>query len=283
MISSEGKFPSKLKRTIGLFQATVFGIGLILGAGVYSIIGEAAGIAGNMVWISFIIAGLLALIIGLSYAELSSIFSKSAAEYLFVREAFGNEFLSLSVGFVVIFVIVSAAASVAVGFSGYMAIFIPNIPEIIIAIILIALLSAVNFYGISESMNINLLFTFVELVGLFFIITAAFATGQIYNTNYFELPVNNSSSSSSLHPSLIFGLILSAAGLIFFAFFGFENIVNIADETKLPNKTIPKALMTSIIVTIVIYILVAISAISLVGWHDLYLSDAPLATAAEKS
>lgn len=93
MISSEGKFPSKLKRTIGLFQATVFGIGLILGAGVYSIIGEAAGIAGNMVWISFIIAGLLALIIGLSYAELSSIFSKSAAEYLFVREAFGNEFL----------------------------------------------------------------------------------------------------------------------------------------------------------------------------------------------
>ena len=100
-----------------------------------------------------------------------------------------------------------------------MAIFIPNIPEIIIAIILIALLSAVNFYGISESMNINLLFTFVELVGLFFIITAAFATGQIYNTNYFELPVNNSSSSSSLHPSLIFGLILSAAGLIFFAFF----------------------------------------------------------------
>ena len=93
MISSEGGSPPKLKRTIGLFQATVFGIGLILGAGIYSIIGEAAGIAGNIVWISFIIAGLLALIIGLSYAELSSIFSKSAAEYLFVREAFGNEFL----------------------------------------------------------------------------------------------------------------------------------------------------------------------------------------------
>jgi APA family basic amino acid/polyamine antiporter len=281
MISSEGGSPSKLKRTIGLFQATVFGIGLILGAGIYSIIGEAAGIAGNTVWISFIIAGLLALIIGLSYAELSSIFSKSAAEYLFVREAFGNEFLSLSIGYIVIFVIVSSAASVAVGFSGYMAIFIPYIPEIIIAIILIVLLSVVNFYGISESISINILFTFVELVGLFFIIIAAFASGQIYNTDYFEVPVNN--SPSSLHPSLIFGLIFSAAGLIFFAFFGFENVVNIADETKFPNKTIPKALIISIIVTIVIYILVAISAISLVGWYNLYLSEAPLATAAEKA
>jgi APA family basic amino acid/polyamine antiporter len=88
MKSSEGGFPSKLKRTVGLFQATIFGIGLILGAGIYSIIGEAAGIAGNIVWVSFIVAGLLALIIGLSYAELSSIFSKSAAEYLFVRESF---------------------------------------------------------------------------------------------------------------------------------------------------------------------------------------------------
>ncbi|WP_415310837.1 APC family permease [Candidatus Nitrosocosmicus sp. FF01] len=167
-----GSSPSNLKRTIGLFQATIFGIGLILGAGIYSIIGEAAGIAGNVVWVSFIVAGLLALIIGLSYAELSSIFPKSSAEYLFVREAFDNEFLSLSVGYIVIFVIVSSAATVAVGFSGYMAIFIHYVPEIIIAIILIVLLSIVNFYGISESININVLFTFVELVGLFFIIIA---------------------------------------------------------------------------------------------------------------
>ena len=79
MTAGEDRPPTELKRTIGLFQATVFGIGLILGAGIYSIIGEAAGIAGNIVWVSFIIAGILALLIGLSYAELSSIFSKSAA------------------------------------------------------------------------------------------------------------------------------------------------------------------------------------------------------------
>lgn len=114
-----------------------------------------------------------------------------------------------------------------------------------------------------------------------FIIIAAFASEQIYNTDYFEVPNNN--SPSSLHPSLTLGLIFSAAGLIFFAFLGFEYIVNIADEIKIPNKTIPKALMISIIVTIVIYILIAISAISLVGWHDLYISEAPLAKAAEKA
>ena len=280
MTSGEDRSPTELKRTIGLFQATVFGIGLILGAGIYSIIGEAAGIAGNIVWISFIIAGILALLIGLSYAELSSIFSKSAAEYLFVREAFENEVLSLSVGYIVIFVIISSAASVAVGFSGYMAIFIPHIPEIVFATILIVILSIVNFYGISESINLNVLFTFVQLVGLLFIIIAAFASGHIYNTDYFEVPIN---SLPNLQPNLIFGLIFSAAGLIFFAFFGFENVVNIADETKVPNKTIPKALMISIMVTIVTYILVAISALSLVGWRDLYLSEAPLATAAERA
>ena len=80
--------------------------------------------------------------------------------------------MSLSVGYIVIFVIVSSIATVAVGFSGYMAIFIPYVPEIIIAPILIVLLTIVNFYGISESININVLFTFVELVGLFFIIIA---------------------------------------------------------------------------------------------------------------
>ena len=161
-----------------------------------------------------------------------------------------------------------------------MAIFIPHVPEIIFATILIIILSIVNFYGISESINLNVIFTFVELAGLLFIIIAAFALGYIYNTDYFEVPIN---STLNIQPSLIFGMIFSAAGLIFFAFFGFENVVNIADETKVPNKTIPKALMISIMVTIVIYILVAISAISLVGWRDLYLSEAPLATAAEKA
>jgi APA family basic amino acid/polyamine antiporter len=81
---------TSLKRTIGLFQASIFGIGLILGAGIYSVIGDVAAIGGNIIWISFLIASLLALLIGLSYAKLSSIFPKSAAEYFFCQKFLGK-------------------------------------------------------------------------------------------------------------------------------------------------------------------------------------------------
>lgn len=276
-MQTSGSSP-KLNKTIGLFQACMFGIGLILGAGIYSLIGEAAGIAGNAVWISFIIAGVLTLIIGLGYAELSSMFPKSAAEYLFVKAAFKNEFLSLSVGSIVIFVIISSAATVAVGFSGYLSIFLPDIPKTIIATVLVGLLSFISFYGISESIKLNIVFTFIEIFGLLFIIVAAFAFGHVFNTDFLLIPIE----SPQLNPLSAFGLIFSAAALVFFAFFGFENLVNIADETKSPHKTIPKALIISIIVTTIIYILVAISAISLAGWQELYMSKGPLATAAQK-
>ncbi len=270
---------ASLKKTIGLFQSSIFGIGLILGAGIYSIIGDAAGIAGNVIWISFIIAALLALTIGLSYAELSSIFPRSAAEYLFVKNAFKNEFVASFVGFLVIFVIIASSATVAVGFSGYMNIFLPNIPKVLISVILVVVLSFVNFYGISESININVLFTFIELSGLLFLIITAFISGYIFNTNYFEFP-NYSTNTNS---NVIIGSLLSAAGLIFFAYIGFENIVNIADETRFPSRTIPRALIISIVVTTIVYVLVALSAISLVGWQELSSSYAPLATAAKKA
>ena len=266
-----------LNKTIGLFQACMFGIGLILGAGIYSLIGEAAGIAGNAVWISFIIAGILALIIGLSYAELSSMFPRSAAEYLFVKAAFKNEFLSLSVGFIVVFVIVSSAATVAVGFSGYLSIFFPDIPKTLVATILVGLLSLISFYGTSESLKLNTIFTFIEIFGLLFIIVVAFAYGHIFDTDFLLIPFESSESD----PLLGFELIFSAAALVFFAFFGFEYLINIADETKSAQITIPKALIMSIIITTIIYVLVAISSISLVGWNELYMSEGPLATAAK--
>ncbi|HXT83216.1 MAG TPA: amino acid permease [Verrucomicrobiae bacterium] len=274
---------TSLKRTIGLFQASIFGIGLILGAGIYSVIGDVAAIGGNIIWISFLIASLLALLIGLSYAKLSSIFPKSAAEYFFVKNSLGNEFIASFIGYLVIFVNISSAATVAIGFSGYMNTFFPNIPGIIIAILLVAVLSFVNFYGIAESANLNVIFTFIELFGLLFIIVASFATGFIFKTNFWELPMNTHNANLNPNISYVFGIIFPAASLIFFAYFGFENIINISDETKNPVKTIPKALIISIIVTTIVYVLVALSSIALVGWQELSQSSAPLATVANKA
>jgi basic amino acid/polyamine antiporter, APA family len=270
----------QLKRSISLFQAIMYGIGLILGAGIYVIIGDVAGIAGNAMWISFIIAALIALLTGFSYAELSSIFPKSAAEYIFARNAFGSNFAASVIGCLIIFVAIVSAATVAIGFSQYLHnIFLPEVSTVIIAIVLISVLSLVNFYGISESIWINTIFTFVELAGLIIIIVAGLWFGSPTDVNYYEIPFKNDVSS---HVAAL-GAILSSAGLIFFAYFGFENIVNIADETKNPSRTIPKALLISIIVTTIIYILVAISTSALVGWKELSLSEAPLALAAEKA
>lgn len=103
---SKGVPPQELKRSINLFQATMYGVGLILGAGIYVIIGNVAAVAGNAMWISFIVASIIALFTGLSYAELSSIFPKSAAEYIFAKNVFGSHFIALVVGCLIIFVAV---------------------------------------------------------------------------------------------------------------------------------------------------------------------------------
>jgi basic amino acid/polyamine antiporter, APA family len=275
--SSHGsKDSTGLKKTLGLFQATILGVGLILGAGIYTIIGDVASIAGNAMWLSFIIASIIAILVGLTYAELVSMFPGSAAEYLFSKKAFNNNFLASIIGFLVIFAIISSSATVAVGFSGYLSIFIPSIPSIIFAIMIIVILSVINFWGISESTRINLTFTFIEIFGLVFIIAFAFYGGSIFQANFFEFPTLPNQSNNMW-------MIFSAAGLVFFAYIGFENIVTLSDETKKPRKVISKALIFSIGITTVIYILIALSTTGLVGWETLSKSDAPLATAAQKA
>jgi APA family basic amino acid/polyamine antiporter len=107
-----------LKRVLGLFEVTLSGIGIILGAGIYALIGEAAGLAGNAVWISFAISALVALLTGLSYAELSSMFPKASAEYEYTAAAFSRR-LGFVIGWMIIFSGVIGAATVSLGFAGY--------------------------------------------------------------------------------------------------------------------------------------------------------------------
>jgi APA family basic amino acid/polyamine antiporter len=260
----------------------MYGVGLILGAGIYVIIGDVASLAGNAMWISFIMASMIAMFTGFSYAELSSMYPKSAAEYVFAKNVFGSQFIALVVGCLIIFVAVASAATVALGFSGYFtSIFYRQFHPIIVAIVLIGVLSLVNFWGISQSVWMNTAFTFIELAGLAIIILAGFWLGSPSNTNYFEIPEKKSVLYEA-NPLTGIGAIFGGAGLAFFAYYGFENIVNVADETKNPVKVIPKALLISIAVTTAFYILVAISALALVGWKELSLSEAPISLAAER-
>lgn len=278
MLKAGEQNESGLKRNVSLFQAVMYGVGLILGAGIYVLIGDVAGIAGNAMWISFAIAAVIATFTGLSYAELASMFPKSAAEYIFVKNAFGNNLAAFVAGWLITFVAIASAAAVAIGFSGYLTSFVPQIHPLLSAVALVAVLSAVNFIGIRESTWMNTTFTLVELAGLAIVITAAVLLGSFAEVDYYKMP-----SAASESFSLSIGAILGAAGLVFFAYFGFENLANIAEETKNATRTIPRAFVLSIAITTAIYIAIAVSAVALAGWEELSLSEAPLALAVEKA
>ena len=260
----------KLKRELGLLELTVYGVGVILGAGIYVIIGKAAGLAGDAVWLSFLLGSFVASLTGLSYSELSSIFPKSAAEYVYVRKAFGKELLAFLTGWLIIITEFVSAAAVSLGFSSYLtdmlssSVELPCYANILIAIFLILFLSFVNFWGIKESSRLNILFTLIETIGLLIVIFLGFK------------PEVSVSSPKGLEG------IIGAAALMFFAYLGFEEVVNLAEETKKPRKNIPRALVLSIIITTLLYVLVSISAVNLASWKELAESDAPLALAVSK-
>ncbi len=250
----------ELKRELGLLEVTLSGIGIILGAGIYALIGKAAALAGNSVWLSFAIASLIAVFTGLSYAELSSMFPKASAEHEYVRNAFGKK-LAFVIGWLIILSGVIGAATVALGFGGYFNAFF-KVPVIPSAIVLIVALSFLLFYGIKETARFVMIATLIETAGL--VIVIFIGLPYLGKVDYFEMPYGWTG-------------VFQASALVFFAYTGFESIVKLSEETKSPEKTIPKGLMLAIVVSIFLYVTVAVSAVSVMGWERLSTSDAPFA------
>lgn len=257
---------SKLKREVGLSSAILYGVGIILGAGIYALIGEAAGIAGNSLWMSFLVSALVSSFTGMSYMELVSMFPKAAAEYIYVKNAFKNDLLAFIVGWFAFSVSIIAAAAVSLGFAGYFnALFgVATVPT---AVSLIILMSFIGFLGIGESTKINVIFTLVEITGLLIIIGLAVFSGSIGSVDYLEMPNGVSG-------------VLSTAALIFFAYIGFEDLANITEEVKDAKRNVPLALLASVLIASLIYVMVSISVVSLADWRELGGSEAPLALAA---
>jgi APA family basic amino acid/polyamine antiporter len=256
----------KLKRSIGLLEAIFYGVGIIVGAGVYALIGPAAGMAGNSLWLSFIIGAVIASFTGLSYAELATMFPKAAAEYIYVRRAFGSRFFAFLIGWLLVFTGMISASAVALAFGGYFRSLF-NISIVPVSVLLIAFLSLINYKGIKESTRFNIIFTSIEIIGLLIIIFLG--VGSFGKVNYFEFPFGTKG-------------VFSAAALIFFAYIGFEDIANISEETKNPRKIIPIALLLSVLITALLYCFTAVSAVSIVNWKDLSLSSAPLSLVASQ-
>jgi len=250
----------QLKRTLGLFEATMYGVGIIIGAGIYALLGQGAGIAGNAVWLSFIIGAFVAAFTGLSYCELSSFVSKEAAEYNYTKKAFGGGPAFL-VGWVLMLATILAASTVSLGFAGYFA-QIFSTPLLPVALAIIVIFSLLNIWGIKQSSEFNVIATLVESGGLVLVI----AVGVLFF---------NPNVDFMFSPTGFFG-VMSAAALMFFAFIGFEDVANISEETKHSKDVIPKALIISIVITTILYVLVALVAVSVVGWQALSESSAPM-------
>jgi len=268
-----------LKRSVSLFQATTYGVGIILGAGIYALIGEAAGIAGNAIWVSFIIAALIAACSAISYAELASIYPRSAAEFVYVKEISGSPLLGFVVGYMTVVTGIISVAAVALGFSTYFKLYLDTDP-VLVAIALIVAMAAFNFSGIQQSARVNTVLTFIEAGGLIFIIVIGIS--YVGDVNLLQVDAGSTSNDAAAWKPM-----MAAAALIFFAYQGFEDIANIAEETKSPETTVPLALLLSLLITTVIYVLVAVVAVSVVPADALYAasrldnpSEGPLALVA---
>ena len=261
--ASESTTPS-LRRDLGLAEVVVYGVGLILGAGIYAILGEATAVAGESVPLAFLAAAVVASFTGLSYAELASRFPRGEGDYVYVRETFGKRPAEV-VAFLRVFVGSVSAAAVALAFAGYLSSFV-DLSPVLAAVALVAVASAVNFWGIDVSAKLNLVFTAAEVGGLALVIW---------------LGLGSWGSVAVLDAPFGPGGVLEATFLVFFAYLGFGSIVNVAEETEDPTRTVPRAIVLSVGITTVLYVLVAVSAVGVADWRALGESASPLALVAE--
>ena len=246
----------KLRQSLGLFSLTFYGVGVILGAGIYSVIGAAAAEAGQVLWMSFALSSVVVLLTALSYAELSTMFPEAGAEYIYLREAFPRH---KAVAFVTSsFVAMSGAATaatVSIAFAGYLNHFVP-FPAPLTAAAVLLLATGVALLGIQQSSWVNVVFTFIEVGGLvLFIVVGA------------QNPSFGEALSAEFHPG-----IFSGAALVFFSYLGFENIANLAEEAKQPEKNLPRAILVSIAFATLVYIAVGLSAVALLSPEKLSAS-----------
>jgi APA family basic amino acid/polyamine antiporter len=256
----EGSGEPHLERRLGLAAASFSGIGIVLGAGIYVLVGEAANEAGSAVWLAFAVAAVLAAGTGLAFAELSSMFPEAGASSSYAREAFGVH-VGFVTGWMDITVSVIGAAAVAIGFGGYLS-DLAGLDATAVGVFLLIACGVIVYIGVRETIMLAVVFAILEAGGLVFVAVVG-------------LPFLG--EADLLDSTAGVGGVLAATAIVFFAYEGFEAIATLSEETRNPTRNIPLAIVIAIIVTTVLYLLVAAVAVSVVPWQQLAASDAPLA------
>ena len=259
---------TELKRNIGLGLLVFYGVGVMVGAGVYVLIGAVAGAAGIYAPVAFMLAGVVAAPTALAYSELSSRIPEAAGEAAYVEASFRRAWLVALIGFVVVLVGAVSAGTVMRGGVGYLG-GIVNIDPVVASLLLGFLLIAVAIWGAFESLAVAAFFTIVEVLGLVVVSAAGL--------------IAEPSVDWVQQPSVELTGISAGAVLAFFAFIGFEDMVNMAEETHEPQKTMPKAIIISLLVTTLLYALVSYAAVRTVSITALANNEQPLALLWEES
>lgn len=258
---------TRLRRRLGLTLLTLYGLGTTVGAGIYVLIGKVAGEAGYLAPVAFVGAAVLAGLSAFSFAELATRYPKSAGEAVYVAEGLRRPSLALVVGVLVIFAGAVSSATISLGFVGYFQELVSAPGWVVLAGLVISLI-ALAAWGIAESVTIAAAVTVVEVVGLLVVAAAAFRSGSGVENVWAGLQ----NASPAAIPGILGGIVLA-----FFAFIGFEDIVNVAEETRSPTRVLPRAIILTLVLTTALYLLVITAALGVMTPEALGQSTAPLA------
>jgi amino acid transporter len=259
---------TKLVRSLTLTHAVLYGLGVTIGAGIYVLVGAAAGRSGMHAPLSFLLAALVMGISAASFAELGTRMPVAASEAAYVQAAFRRRWLSLAVGLLVIMTAIVSGATISVGSAGYVGVFLPLPAAWIIAGVVLAMggvacLSAVQSITFAGAMTV------LEIGGLVLIIGAGIINGTPLISRLPEMWPGTGDLGAWM-------AVGQTALLAVFAFIGFEHLVNISEEMKQPRLTLPRALFLTVGVTAILYALVVWIAVTTVAPSELAASSAPL-------
>ncbi|CAM3569778.1 APC family permease [Bordetella sputigena] len=285
-ISSSTQQPSgsdtPLARVMGPKLLLLFIVGDILGTGVYALTGQVAKEVGGAAWLPFLVAFVVALLTALSYLELVTKYPQAAGAALYVHKAFGVHFLTFIVCFTVMCSGLTSAATASRAFAAnlFAALGMDPGAEMVTlgALGFLVLVMLLNLRGAAHGIKTNVVLTLIELSGLLMVILLGFyaiAGGQadFSRAIAFDTPQDKS----------VFLAVTSATTLAFFAMVGFEDSVNMAEETHSPNRIFPKVMLTGLGLTAVIYVLVSICAVALVPVGELAASNTPLVLVVQRA
>ncbi len=263
-----------LKRSISLPLLTLYGLGTTIGAGIFVLIGKIAGVSGSYMPAAFLVASVLAGLSAFSFAELSSRFPESAGEAAYIREGLRSQTIALIAGLCVVIAGLVSTAAIIIGFSGYLSELFPT-PRLLTQLGMIGFLGVLIYAGATLSIGAAACITFLE-IGVLLIIIA------VGGNEIFAGTAMNDSQQPELASGIWLG-IFGGALLAFYAFMGFEDIVNVAEETVNPKRVVPLAIIVTLVCTTALYVLISMIAVSTVPPSELAQSDAPLTLIFERA